>query len=407
MLEFRACEGMPAAAEYGKYGMSLMQNTNEQGLSSLRLSANSDVLRDRPRPAALRQDDYDTVFDFRTVFYDVFYLGDQKTVRLIGPPFMNFSDYISAQGFTCDKGRKPVRADSYRRDVVSYIDLEFEEPAHGLTLDAGDMGCFQLAIRQNNIDFFADERVLLTMIKYDPLIWVQDWAEFYVRNHGATAVIIYNNQAPGYCKAEIEHALSNVVGLKKFAVVDWAFPYGPPGGASGLWDSAFCQAGALEHARWFYLQKARSVLNHDIDELVVCEKNKSIFDLLEQSTTGHLWYSSVWTSRPKPDLQEPAILERRHKDYGYYGNLFFSRQQPWDRLGGAKWGVVPEKCSLEAQWQTHKIEGMQCDQEASAPVFFRHFRDMNTQWKAKRDAPMKAYHRDEDLLSAYRKIGWA
>lgn len=384
-----------------------MRETRQQEVASLCLAPDSDILRASPRPVELRQDGYDEAFDFRTVFYDVFYMDDRKTVRLIGPPLLNFSDYISEQSFTALGGAMPVRAEIRHLKLAMCIELEFAEDVHGLVLNAGALGKFQSTIRENCNSFFADERMVLTMIKFDPLVWVSDWAEFYVRHHGATAIVIYNNQAPDYNKVDIEAALSKVPGLKKFAVVNWAFPYGPQGGGSGMWDSAFCQSGALEHARWFYLQNARSVLNQDIDELVVCQNGASIFEVLEQSTTGYLWYSSVWTSRPVPKGGEPAILGRRHRDYTHYGNLFFSRQLPWIQRGGSKWGVVPEKCSPNAQWRTHEIDNMLCDKEASAPIFYRHFRDMNTQWKAKRNTPMKAYHRDEDLLEAYRKIGWA
>ncbi|MBL4790218.1 MAG: hypothetical protein JKY60_14695 [Kordiimonadaceae bacterium] len=375
-------------------------------LSSLRVLADSKILREPPRPVALRQKGYDDAFDFRTVFYDVFYMADKKTVRLIGPPLFNFADYLNEESFTCSKGNAPVKAESHLHRAVTYVDLQFAEDVETLFLDAGNLGRFQLPVRENQADFFEGERVVLTMIKFDPLVWVKDWAEFYVRHHGATAIVIYNNQALDYTSTEIEEALSQVEGLNKYAVIDWAFPYGPQAGASGLWDSAYCQAGALEHARWFYLQRARSVLNHDIDELVVCQNDVSIFEEIERSSTGYLWYSSVWTSKPLAHEEAPPALERRHKHYWYYGNLFFAKKPPWESPGGGKWGAVPQKCPLDAQWQVHEIVNMACDKTLSAPIFFRHFRDMNTQWKVKRDAAMKGYHVDNDLLAAYKKIGW-
>ena len=50
----------------------------------------------------------------------------------------------------------------------------------------------------------------------------------------------------------------------------------------------------LEHARFRCLSSARSVLQGDVDELVLADKGRSVFDLAERSVGGYLRYGGLW-----------------------------------------------------------------------------------------------------------------
>jgi hypothetical protein len=69
--------------------------------------------------------------------------------------------------------------------------------------------------------------------------------------------------------------------------MEWPFKYGPQGANSwDHWDSDFCQLGAWEHARWRFLQNARSAMNSDIDELVLSKSGQSVFEAAEHHGPG-------------------------------------------------------------------------------------------------------------------------
>src|SRR5690606_8950495 len=132
------------------------------------------------------------------------------------------------------------------------------------------------------------------------LRWIADWVHFYARLHGADGVLVYDNASSAYSLADLQATLDDAVSKAGAAggnfpalAVAWPFPYGPQGGMAGAvngvetdWDSDFCQTGSLQHARHRFLRQARSVLNVDVDELVLGTGGRSVFEATEQSRSG-------------------------------------------------------------------------------------------------------------------------
>ncbi|UXN74149.1 hypothetical protein N8D56_02365 [Devosia sp. A8/3-2] len=65
----------------------------------------------------------------------------------------------------------------------------------------------------------AGDRVIFTINKDNNLEWIADWARFYVKEHGATAVVVYDNGSTEYGLDDIRSTLAAVEGLKKFLVI--------------------------------------------------------------------------------------------------------------------------------------------------------------------------------------------
>jgi len=153
----------------------------------------------------------------------------------------------------------------------------------------------------------------MTISKNNPLDWIGDWAEFYVRVHGADAILLYDNGSTDYDLGDIRDRLTSIDGLADSLIVPWTFPYGPGVGPRNVQDSFYCQPGALDHARRRYCAAARSVLNSDIDELVVTRPGDSIFERAESSGRAAMVFSGIWVETTESRSAQPM----RHADCRY------------------------------------------------------------------------------------------
>jgi hypothetical protein len=178
-------------------------------------------------------------------------------------------------------------------------------------------------------------------------------------------------------------------------VVPWPFPYGPGGAPGSAWDSDFCQPGAFQDARFRFLDSAASVLNCDIDELVVSPTGDSIFRATEASDGGYICFPGHWISTAQPRFwhQEPPH-SRKHNQ------LFLS-----DLSGNApcprKWCVVPRKCNRWCQWRVHTVTGRELQVGEWGEFSYRHFRGISTDWKYERSTNASfdpRVHQSDDML---------
>jgi hypothetical protein len=174
--------------------------------------------------------------------------------------------------------------------------------------------------------------------------------------------------------------------------------------------------GLLENARWRFLQEARSVVNNDIDELLMTN-GKSIFELVESSPKKYISYIGKWVLAPSDvEPQPPPAGEgsgARHKDFQY----FLIPKSKWklyrfvkQNACPTKWSVVPSACPFKAQWKTHRVAGMSLRPLPLETAGYRHFREINTSWKYKRstrepyDASKHAI--DSALVECMGRVQW-
>src|SRR6516165_1049964 len=147
----------------------------------------------------------------------------------------------------------------------------------------------RLVTKPNHCNIFRERRVVLTLSRDNELQWIRDWTHFFVRKHGADAVLLYDNASTKYESDEIREVINSVPGLAVGVVVDWPFRYGIQDHSYPEW-SDFCQYGVLEHARHRFLAGARAVVNADIDEFPITKRGESLFDIALRSGTGYLKY---------------------------------------------------------------------------------------------------------------------
>lgn len=373
-------------------------------LSPLELDPSSSVLRTMPRPASLRQSTYEEEFDFHTIFYDCFVSADGTWRIFLGPPLLNLEPIVLPavpMSFNCRTSSDIILKNYDLRTSQLWL----RTWKNRVNLPAGLFRQSEIAIQPNYFRLFRDRKVLLTLSKDNDLQWIRDWVHFFVRKHGADAVLFYDNNSTKYEICDIQEAILSIPGVEAATVVPWPYKYGPQGWSHEPrlpWDSNFSQSGVLEHARLRFLSLAQAVINADIDELVLTKDGTSVFELVDKSNTGYLLYSGQWIE----PATESTIVERppRHSDFTY------RFAAPTEQCS-YKWVVAPRRSPPHAYWCTHGVAGMEPDLLSDA-VSHRHFRAINTGWYKGEGAWIEKYPRkltrpnDRDYVKDDELISW-
>ncbi|WP_226018591.1 glycosyltransferase family 92 protein [Novosphingobium sp. FKTRR1] len=378
----------------------------EPVLSSVSLDPAGVWRRESPRPAALRNATYDARFDWLTLFYDVYRVD--RHVVMQGPPLLNLFEPLRAS--TLLRGSfRPVfpRARHVSRNKRGEIWLRSN--AEQLPID-GPLGTFTLTVQPNLSDAFAGRRVLLTLSRNNAPRWIEDWIRFYAAEHGADAVLLYDNASDVYSAQDLQAQLRAAFPAMPIIVVPWPFPYGPQGGAAGAvdgveapWDSDFCQTGTLQHARFRFLLKARSVLNVDVDELVLSDQGRSIFAATETSRAGFIKFPGRWISAATTAPRDAATC--RHADFVLSDRTVSAACPP-------KWCIVPSlRHARRHSWSVHNVFNAPHNRTVSSEFTFRHMKPISDSWKEDR-APHPVqeaarFVRDEALAAAFARTGLA
>jgi hypothetical protein len=365
--------------------------------TSLSLPSEAAIRRESTRPVEFRPPGYEEAFDATTLFYDLILSRDRYRSNLIFicPPFLNlFPSFYRGR-----IGGKPLAStisSYYFRDLCS--DVWIPNWNSDTVPIEFDFGSYQLTPQRTATHLYQGRRVLYTHSKDNEVSWIIDWVRFHARNHGANAVLIYDNGSTKYAGEDLERSLKEAFPDFEINVVAWPYKFGPQGFKGSWWDSNFCQTCAFQAARFRFLDSASSVLNCDIDELVVSEKGESIFDITEKSENGCISFNGRWISNvtggTTADLN--SLSDLRHSYFRY-----LARTEP---ACPKKWCVVPRRCKLEESWENHIIRGKDVPSSYSDSFSYRHFLGINTNWKYQRVRPavfdQKLHQFDEKLDQA-------
>jgi hypothetical protein len=370
--------------------------------TSLVLPKDNPLARAATRPARFRQADFARRFDARTLFYDVFRHeeGGARSLVLLGPPLWNLLLPLCHAKLGGQRIGTVVSS-VYQRDRCCDIWIpNWREEQVQLQLGSD----FHVLLPQEAAEeLYRGRRVLYTLSKDNEITWIIDWVRFHAVNHGADAVLIYDNGSTRYTAQSLEIALRYEFPQFVVNVVDWPYPYGPSGTHRHLWDSDFCQPGAFQDARFRFLERAASVLNCDVDELVVSSRGESIFEAVEASAGGCVSFGGRWisTAMPASECRDQESL-RRHSQ-------FYLLDSADESACPSKWCVVPSQCHRWEQWNAHAIVGRIPDPFHSGGFSYRHFRAISTDWKYRRSARKLVVPgrntADQTLLRAFAQAG--
>ncbi|SDK69591.1 capsule biosynthesis protein CapZ [Streptomyces indicus] len=333
------------------------------------LPAGSALRREPPRDPADRQADYLEKYDSRTLFYDAFRHGED--VWLSGPPLNNLREELEKADWRVDgvDVRGSVSLSDWGRTQRSRI-VGAGSGRH-LSLDLGDEK-FSAVIAPDDSELFAGQRTIITKSKDNDLVWIKDFLHYYHIVHGVTGVVFYDNNSTKYSPRDVADAISSVDGITTAVIVAWNYPWGPNAGPNNVWDSDYCQYSLMEHGRFRYLSRAAGVINADIDELVLTNDARPVFDHVAESEVGAVTYAGHWIAKATPEPMNPA-RQRRFVDYRHRSKGTTT----------VKWTVLPHMLDPRTtQWRVHSVVG--AGSERSEEIHHRHYQGVNNGWKYNR-----------------------
>lgn len=341
-------------------------------------------------------------YDYRTLIYDCAVSGEGRQVILFAPQLNNLTEYLEKALFVA---LPSVQKCAYAiKHCESHAQISVDTPAGTTQLHfVCPLGGTSFKLEGGDADFFKGRRVVVTQAKNEEPVWLRDWITYYQRVHGADAALIFDNGSDRYTVEDLQAALSGIPGIARLGIVSWPFPIGthPPLGQSGI-SEYYCQYGALETAHWRFLPLANSVLNCDLDELVLPvqsgeKESLGIFEAVEREPDGLIMSTGLWSTLvTDPALQPTVDAGLRHRDFRVTEKVLKRTEM------GPKWAVVPAK--WPSQWLVHFVHPLiGWDRMPNARATHRHCRQLTT-WNPDRRIAVpfdpERHFIDEDLIGA-------
>lgn len=227
--------------------------------------------------------DFDEKFDSDTLIYDAIF--ENAGVTLLCPKLFNLRSFLencqyTINGVSC----KPVFVSGVAFDKLVFTHSDAQTLV--VSLDG-----FTKCYRRSVVNAFDNMKTIVTLSKNNDLRWIHDFALYYVKRHGAQALLFYDNDSTLYGVEDIAQVLRGTgLSLAKIVTVDR--PYGPMLSNRDT-SLMFLQRSLLHLAKHNELSRAHSVLSVDIDELVVPAK-QTIFDAAKQHPMGLLRIPGRW-----------------------------------------------------------------------------------------------------------------
>lgn len=333
-------------------------------ISSIVLPQESSLRRDMPRKKEDRQYNYETLFDSRTLFSDVFFRKNGD-IELLGPPLLNLQQPFLEGKVLVDLEDVTSRLHIEETDRISRVLIEGCGNVSTVRINLGEE-CFEVPIQQNESSFFKDKNVLITQQKDNPLEWIMYWVLYHIEHHKIDSVLIYDNGSSKYSIDELQNSLSKIDKLDKVCIIGWDIPWGPTGGHASIWDSDYGQHQSWEHALYRMVNEANVVIIDDIDELPIHNCGVAIPDLF----TGNEHAVIAFKRRNIIDVgldSNPRI---------HSNTWMFNPDEP---LISTKYAIKPDRLSAKTQLLAHRVLHNKIFDYQE--LIIRHFTALRMDWR--------------------------
>lgn len=377
-------------------------NIVDVNLSTIKLMEGY-TLRIPPREEKYQQQNYKQLFDYNTLFADIFMIDG--AVELVGPPLLNLQPLFEKAKIFLD-GKEysgNVKIESIHRkcritipttDVVSNIKLIYENCI------------FDRSVQPNYYGNFDNCNVLVTQSRDNPIEWIIYWIIHHMKHHNIDSVIIYDNNSILYTTDELKRKLSKISGLKNVCIINWDIPYGVTGGEHAMWDSDFGQYQSWEHAYSRFLKKANCVIIGDIDELVVHKDGIAIPDILDSIESPVIKYKR----RQIIEIKSNDTLNKYHSllPIMHCHTHLYEKNKP---LWAPKYAFKPKKLSVNTHLLVHDVIGS--DSTFIDGLLGRHFGALRIHWRQDmwdpipllgKESVKTILEEDLELLDSFKKI---
>lgn len=329
--------------------------------------------RDAAVSPDMRSDDYEQRYDYHTLAYDCLWLEKEQQLSLYCPKLLNFHNLVLQGQFRSDLGEHQLhKVIDHRR--FSEIRLAARHKPQWLEFEVADFNT-RATISEPESQTFRDLNCIITMSRDNDLVWLEDWVRFHIDKHGLQALILFDNDSSRYSCEDLVATLSGINGLQQFRVIPTPFRYGPMG-RKKKHDSKFLQAAMRNLTRRRFFADAGAVLWLDIDELVVHEEGKSIFEETRNSLLGYREFDGRWAYMA-PD--EPDTPRHRH-------HVCVRDGKP--EHGRGKYCIAPGGPMGRFDWGTHHLQAPSIIRRMahSDNFYLLHCFSISTNWKYSRDS---------------------
>ncbi len=318
-------------------------------LKGVRLPQNSRFLRNVPRskveiPAFL------DAYDRHTLFYDAFYNPETGVITMIGPSIKRKTVmFLKSAIFKIDRARADIsiRQVSPRTGEVNIISPNNDPTNMRILHPTPPKTSAQMRIGRTDHEAFEGRNVLLAISKNNKLSWIKDWLRYYVKVHGADAVVLFDNGSDAYTLDDLTQTVTSVPGIEAAKVISADFPFGPKGTDRTSVNSKFFHLSMFHIANRRFLAKANAVLSVDIDELVTKPGADTIFEAVNHTPQRFLSIPGRWRYATKPTSPDQPITHQDHT------MMRIGR----DAVMGPKWCLDPKGALAGKYWRVHGIAG--------------------------------------------------
>ncbi|EAI5093141.1 hypothetical protein ACW738_000131 [Campylobacter coli] len=371
--------------------------------------------RQPPRPKHLQQEDFNQNYDYGIIFIDVFHDISEKKIHCIGAPLYHMTDLISSKNISClpkfnflnKKNYNNTKLQIKELDRVSHTTIFYNNWLKPEFLQFNIYGTINVNIINNNhSNLLTNKRVVLFKNKDNKFRWIKDYCDYYHKIHQADCVLIYDSSEE-YSSLELLEYLKHNTNIS-IIVIRWPVPYGPTKFKDSSWDSDYSLYSMFEHAKYRFLRFAKSVLYVDIDELVVCKNNRSVFEVVENQEeyfNTPIYFNGEW-----------IINTTLKDDYSFKDFYYIDKTK---NKAVVKWclGLNRSKYLLndEVQWRVHDhydhMSQISLRRELNSEIETRHFIAITTGWRSKtrleNTPPLEVnLLEDEIIISKYKLLGW-
>ncbi|MCF4097315.1 hypothetical protein [Maritalea mediterranea] len=333
-------------------------------------------------PDVQRSEQFMSQFDQRGIFYSVFRSADGKGIWFIGPELMSLASHIQEMHVVGRRSRiqKKMCFVKSRAALIGYVSMPADETEVDISL--GGI-VITAAVGDNYSEKMDASRIVYAINKDNDLDWIADWAKFYSREHGADSIVIFDNGSKTYETADLRRLLASIDGLTNAHVVNWEFVFGAldPVAQSRKTHFSIMFAQPVMHLELYlrYGFHARSILNVDIDELVVSKRSRSIFEVTEKRLFGCVKFERFLVENViDGDVAFPSFL-----DFVFRNKENLGRQDRYK-----KWAFSPKRVkrtSKVALPNTHWVDGVVNPYPTSQEFVCYHFAGITSGWRVRDD----------------------
>ena len=271
-------------------------------VSSIRIPEDLGVARElHQRNLKLSSREREGKFDYRTVFYDVFYQPEKKNFFGIGPKWLNLKNALLPMEIRCGREVLNYKLTEFKLFCMLEIDApqDVSHPTTSLIFQfPGFSTELEIDTSLDGVSRINDPNLKLSITnlqKNNYIEWIEDWVKWHWRLHNVQRLILYDNGSSN--REELEHRLRDLDVGMKVVLVDWPFEYGRS-------PDKFAQRGSMNHCRLRFSVPNGYCIQADIDEYLVNKTGRPIVDYLDASmaekSIGSVRMRESWIPRQEP-----------------------------------------------------------------------------------------------------------